>query len=373
MQYAFAHPVLPERMEEYRKIASDMEGMRAPEHQRFLREHGIHRERVFLQRLPSGGGMVTVDWDCDDVHRALELTAGNSEHGRFIRDEILIRCAGIPEEAFANDLAMLPNELVGSVTALPGEALTSVAFTMPILPDRVEDWLDWAAELDSGTERLDYQEYLRNAGVHAETVFFQQATQPGAKAMAVFVRECDDPVASLSYLGHSQDDVAVKMRAMIEDMCGIDLLTAPDPDIELVAAGHVRRADMKPHPNAELIRAGYRAFSTMDVAGLARLIHPKCVWRSYTPGALGGSYFGFDEIVAYFAHIMDETEAYRLDIEEVYAGDHGGVAITRMEATRNGRTMRTRTGVRFTIADGEVIEADAFNLTPPKELEDFWR
>jgi hypothetical protein len=38
MQYAFAHPVLPERMEEYGKLASDLEGLRAPEHQLFLRE-----------------------------------------------------------------------------------------------------------------------------------------------------------------------------------------------------------------------------------------------------------------------------------------------------------------------------------------------
>lgn len=372
MQYAFSHPVQAEWLEDYRKIVAEIEGQMAADHQRFLRDHGIHRERIFLQRLPDGSGIVAIDWDCDDVHKALNLADDPSDHARYLREEILIRCAGMPATLFDGSTSIMPNDRVLAAEGLAGEALTSIAFTMPVRPDRVEDWLDMCAEMQNGSDRAEFQEFLRKAGIHSEQVFFQPAPAPNRSAIAIVVRACDDPMSSFVYTQESTDSAAIKMRTMIETMTGFDLAAIPMPDIELVGSSHLRRSDVRPHPNVALIRQGYEAFERMDVPALRRIIHPRCVWRSYTPGALGGSYFGIDEILTYFGHVAEETDTYRLQIEEVYADDHGGVAITRLEASRNGHELHTRTGVRYTIVDGELVEADAFNLTPPKELAEFW-
>src|SRR5207244_733997 len=65
-----------------------------------------------------------------------------------------------------------------------------------------------------------------------------------------------------------------------------------------------RRFDMA-HPNEDLVRRGYEAFGTGDMATLNELFADDIVWHAPGRNQLAGTYRGKDEVFATFAKVAD--------------------------------------------------------------------
>jgi ketosteroid isomerase-like protein len=112
------------------------------------------------------------------------------------------------------------------------------------------------------------------------------------------------------------------------------------------------------HPNEDLVREGYEAFSAGDMAVLRQLLDPQVVWHSGGRNPLSGDYRGVDEVLGFFGRTMEHTQgSFRLSVEEVLVNDQGAVVVQRSSAQRNGKSLDDRAVQLFHISDGKVVEA----------------
>ena len=111
---------------------------------------------------------------------------------------------------------------------------------------------------------------------------------------------------------------------------------------------------MAEHPDVALIRRGYDAFSTGDVATLSEIIAPDAT--QYQPGSsdLAGEHKGLQAILEFYGRLAAETDgSFRVQLDRLYTDGKGRVAAThRATAERAGRHLDTRASLTFTIVDG---------------------
>jgi ketosteroid isomerase-like protein len=112
------------------------------------------------------------------------------------------------------------------------------------------------------------------------------------------------------------------------------------------------------HPNEDLVRRGYAAFGTGDMAALDGLFADDVVWHVGGRGPLSGDYAGKDAVFAYFGRLAEATGgSLRIDIHDVLANDEHVVALTTTNAERQGKSLTDSTGVQvFHVRDGRVTE-----------------
>jgi uncharacterized protein len=115
--------------------------------------------------------------------------------------------------------------------------------------------------------------------------------------------------------------------------------------------------DPKPHPNEELIRRGYQAFATGDMATLNELFADDIVWHTPGRSQLAGTFRGKEEVFANFQKVAELTGGtFKLDLHAVLADDEHAVVLTRATGEREGRTLEDNTIQVFHIKDGKVTE-----------------
>jgi len=111
------------------------------------------------------------------------------------------------------------------------------------------------------------------------------------------------------------------------------------------------------HPNEDLVRKGYEAFSTGDMATLRQLLDPEVVWHSGGRNPLSGDYRGVEDVLGFFGRTMEHTQGtFRVSVEEVLVNDQGAVVVQRSSAQRNGKSLDDRPLQLFHISDGKVVE-----------------
>ena len=111
------------------------------------------------------------------------------------------------------------------------------------------------------------------------------------------------------------------------------------------------------HPNEELVRKGYEAFSTGDMTALRQLLDPQVVWHAGGHNALTGDYRGVEEVLGFFGRTMEFTEgSFQVSIEEVLVNDQGAAVVQRSSAQRNGKSFDDRGVQLFRISDGKAAE-----------------
>ena len=112
---------------------------------------------------------------------------------------------------------------------------------------------------------------------------------------------------------------------------------------------------MAEHPDVALVRRGYVAFSSGDVATLSELLAEDA--RQYQPGSgsMSGEFRGRDAILAYYGRLASETNGtFRVELEHVYTDGEGRVvASSRNTAQRGDRRLNTGAALVFTIKDGK--------------------
>lgn len=126
------------------------------------------------------------------------------------------------------------------------------------------------------------------------------------------------------------------------------------------------------HPNEDLIRAGYQAFGSGDMDGLAGLLDPTVVWHVPGRNPFAGDYEGHEAVFGYFGRMGQETAgSMNIEIHDVLANDEHGAALIHVRAERGGRTIEERGVNVFHVNAGKVTEAWYY----PEDIyayDEFW-
>ena len=121
-----------------------------------------------------------------------------------------------------------------------------------------------------------------------------------------------------------------------------------------------RRSKEKPlaHPNEDLVRRGYEAFATGDMATLNELFADDIVWHAPGRNELAGTFRGKDEVFANLQKNMELTGGtFKLDIHAILANDEHAVTLLRASAEREGKALNDNTVQVFHIKDGKLAES----------------
>ncbi len=375
VEYAFAHPVARDKIEDFRKLAAELEGERHDEHRRFLLEQGVHRERVFLQRMPEGPALSLLHWDCDDPAQTLRWAELLSPHAQFIRDRIIKEIAGVPEEVIAAGGGMSVNEQIMDAAGVPGQALTTYAFALPIVPGKEDAAIAIGREATTGAGRTDFATFLLEAGIHRERAWIQRAPDgsPGP-SLVIVVRDCDDPQTTIERGLRGTSGWARRLQdEILPDIHGVDFSDRVPRPNELVSMTHVRRSDAAQDPVKALLLRGYEAFGRGDFDALAQVMAPDVSWTTVGDNPIAGTYEGRDDVFGFFGHLFEETAGtLRVNVEEVLVGDGTGMVVQHDRAERAGRTLDARSAIHFTIRDGMVVAAHQVPMEDPAAVDAFW-
>jgi ketosteroid isomerase-like protein len=111
------------------------------------------------------------------------------------------------------------------------------------------------------------------------------------------------------------------------------------------------------HPNEELIRRGYDAFSKGDLQTLRELFDPNIVWHAPGRNQLAGDHQGVDTVLGYFGRTMELTGGtFRVELHDVVANEQHTVGLHTAYAERGGQTLEGRSTLVFHLQGGRVIE-----------------
>ena len=99
------------------------------------------------------------------------------------------------------------------------------------------------------------------------------------------------------------------------------------------------------HPNEDLVRRGYKAFGTGDIATLSELFADDIVWHAGGRSPITGDYKGKDEVFGFFAQLAERAGGtFRIDIHDVLANDEHVVALVMATGEREGKTLNSQRG-----------------------------
>ena len=111
------------------------------------------------------------------------------------------------------------------------------------------------------------------------------------------------------------------------------------------------------HPNEALVRRGYEAFATGDMATLNELFADDIVWHVPGRSQLAGDFRGKEEVFGNFQKVAELTGGtFKLDIHAVLADDEHAVVLARAMGEREGKTLNDNSVQVFHIKDGKVTE-----------------
>ena len=124
--------------------------------------------------------------------------------------------------------------------------------------------------------------------------------------------------------------------------------------------------------NIELVRRGYEAFNTADMATLSELFAEDAVWHVAGSGVLSGTKQGRDAILAYFGELGARTQGdFQARVQDIVGGEDHTVAIQQTHGTNNGKTLDMSTVITFVVRDGKIAEGREY-FEDTARSDDFW-
>jgi ketosteroid isomerase-like protein len=113
--------------------------------------------------------------------------------------------------------------------------------------------------------------------------------------------------------------------------------------------------------NEELLRQGYAAFASGDLATVQSLFAEDIVWHSAGANQLTGDYAGHHEVLGYFGRLMELTGGtFRLEIHDVLANEMHGIVLVTVHGERNGQVVALREVNIWHLENGKAKEFWAF-------------
>jgi ketosteroid isomerase-like protein len=124
--------------------------------------------------------------------------------------------------------------------------------------------------------------------------------------------------------------------------------------------------------NVELVRRGYEAFNTGDMATLSELFAEDAVWHVAGSGVLSGTKQGRDAILAYFGELGTRTQGnFQANVQDIVGGENHTVAIQQTHGESNGKTLDMGTVIAFVVRDGKIAEGREY-FEDTATSDDFW-
>jgi ketosteroid isomerase-like protein len=115
------------------------------------------------------------------------------------------------------------------------------------------------------------------------------------------------------------------------------------------------------HPDEDVVRRGYDAFSSGDIQMLRELFDPDVVWHTPGRSQLAGDHRGVDAVLGFFGRTMELTGGtFRVEVHDVVANDEHVVGLHEVIAERDGKTLRDRNVLVFHVHDGRTREVWQF-------------
>ena len=115
------------------------------------------------------------------------------------------------------------------------------------------------------------------------------------------------------------------------------------------------------HPDEEVVRRGYDAFSRGDMQALRELFDPDIVWHTPGRSQLAGDHRGVDAVLGFFGRTMELTGGtFRIELHDVVANDEHVVGLHTVTAEREGKTLQDRNILVFHVRDGRTSEVWQF-------------
>ncbi len=110
--------------------------------------------------------------------------------------------------------------------------------------------------------------------------------------------------------------------------------------------------------NAALIRRGYQAFNTGDIATLREVIAEDVVWHAAGRGPLSGEKRGLDAVLAFFGQLGEISGGtLRAELHDVVADEEHVVGLHTVTGQRGGKNLNVRVALVFHLRNGQVSEA----------------
>jgi uncharacterized protein len=112
------------------------------------------------------------------------------------------------------------------------------------------------------------------------------------------------------------------------------------------------------HPNIEVFKRAYAAFTAGDMEKLAEVFAADVVWHTPGRNAMSGTYTTRDAAFESFAKEFELSgDTYRPEIHDVLANDEHTVALLHVTATRDSKILDQNYALIFDIRDGKIAEA----------------
>jgi uncharacterized protein len=126
------------------------------------------------------------------------------------------------------------------------------------------------------------------------------------------------------------------------------------------------------HPNLELMRRGYAAYTSGDMETINELFADDVVWHVAGQSPVSGDYTGKDQVFGFFAKLQELSDGTAtVEVHDLLASDDHGVAIITETATRQGETQSLQAIHVLHLRDGKVTEFwDAH--TDQYTSDEFW-
>jgi uncharacterized protein len=114
---------------------------------------------------------------------------------------------------------------------------------------------------------------------------------------------------------------------------------------------------MAEHPNLDLMRRGYAAYTSGDMDTINGLFADDVVWHVAGRSPIAGDYTGKEEVFGFFGKLQELSGGTStVQVHDLLADDEHGVAIVTESATRDGHTYEGRTTHVLHLRDGKVTE-----------------
>lgn len=122
-----------------------------------------------------------------------------------------------------------------------------------------------------------------------------------------------------------------------------------------------------------LLRKAFAAVESRDSVALQGIFHPDVVWHDLAMNnPLGSEHIGLGAVLTFLAAIFEaSTDSLHVDLHDVFANDEHGVALARLTASRQGRSLDDKTVFVVHFDGNKVREVFAYSEDPGK-VNAFW-
>jgi ketosteroid isomerase-like protein len=127
------------------------------------------------------------------------------------------------------------------------------------------------------------------------------------------------------------------------------------------------------HPNEDLVRRGYEAFSSGDMETLGGLMTPDVVHSVPGDNLTSGEHKGQDEVFAMYGQLFELSDGtVQVELVDVTAkGDDKVLANHHTTAKRGGNSLDVDQSIEFTIKVGKITRLDETSADDAAE-DAFW-